>query len=409
MKFLNIFSTVVAAFFFLALPVRSPAADARFTEDFDANWLFSKGDFAAAMMPAFDDSGWRQLNVPHDWSSEGPFSAEYGSGNGYAPGGIGWYRKHFRLDAAQKNKLVAIEFDGVYDHSEVWINGQFVGGRPFGFASFQYDLTPYLKWNSDDNVIAVRVDHSRFADSRFYTGSGIYRHVRLSITDKLRIAHWGTSVTTPKIKSDLAIVRIVTTIENNSADKRKFLLQSDIVAPGGEIVASLTTAKSAASNSVQTLVQEIKILQPQLWSPELPSLYTVKSRVKSGETIVDETITPFGIRNAVFDPDKGFFLNGIPTKLKGVCIHHDAGSLGAAVPDKVLERRLRLLKEIGVNAIRTSHNPPDPELLDLCARLGFLVMDEAFDEFTPSKNKWVTGRNNGLPSRFGYGEMFAQW
>ena len=409
MKFLNIFSTVVAAFFFLALPVRSPAADARFTEDFDANWLFSKGDFAAAMMPAFDDSGWRQLNVPHDWSIEGPFSAEYGSGNGFAPGGIGWYRKHFRLDAAQKSQLVAIEFDGVYDHSEVWINGQFVGGRPFGFASFQYDLTPYLKFNSDDNVVAVRVDHSRFADSRFYTGSGIYRNVRLSITDKLRIAHWGTSVTTPKIKSDLAVVRIVTTIENNSADKRKFLLQSDIVAPDGEIVASLTTAKSAASNSVQTLVQEIKISQPQLWSLESPMLYTVKSCIKSGETVVDETATPFGIRTATFDPNKGFFLNGVSTKLKGVCLHHDAGSLGAAVPDKVLERRLRLLKEIGVNAIRTSHNPPDPELLNLCDQLGFLVMDEAFDEFTPSKNKWVTGRNNGVPSRFGYGDMFAQW
>jgi len=409
MKFLNIFSTVVAAFFFLALPVRSPAADARITEDFNANWLFSKGDFAAAMMPAFNDGNWRSLNVPHDWSIEGPFSAEYGSGNGYAPGGIGWYRKHFRLDAAQKSQLVAIEFDGVYDHSEVWINGQFVGGRPFGFASFQYDLTPYLKWNSDDNVIAVRVDHSRFADSRFYTGSGIYRNVRLSVTDKLRIAHWGTSVTTPKIKSDSAIIRIETTVENNSADKRKFALQSDIVAPGGEIVASLTTAKSAASNSVQTLVQEIKISQPQLWSLESPTLYTVKSCIKSGETVVDETAMPFGIRTATFDADKGFFLNGIPTKLKGVCIHHDAGSLGAAVPDKVLERRLRLLKEIGVNAIRTSHNPPDPELLNLCDRLGFLVMDEAFDEFTPSKNKWVTGRNSGVPSRFGYGEMFAQW
>src|ERR1019366_9200548 len=267
MKFPPIFSIVVLAGFSSAT-VSSPAAGARVTKDFDAGWLFSKGDFAAAMMPAFNDGNWRKLNVPHDWSSEGPFSAEFGSGNGYAPGGIGWYRTHFRLDAAQKSQLVAIEFDGVYDHSEVWINGQFVGGRPFGFASFQYDLTPYLKWNSDDNVIAVRVDHSRFADSRFYTGSGIYRHVRLSITDKLRIAHWGTSVTTPKIKSDLAVVRIVTTIENNSADKRKFLLQSDIVAPGGEIVASLTTAKSAASNSVQTLVQEIKISPPQLWSLE---------------------------------------------------------------------------------------------------------------------------------------------
>jgi beta-galactosidase len=325
------------------------------------------------------------------------------------PGGIGWYRKHFRPDATQKNKLVAIEFDGVYDHSEVWINGQFVGARPFGFIGFEYDLTPYLKWNSDDNVIAVRVDHSRFADSRFYTGSGIYRNVRLSITDPLRIAYRGTSVTTPEIKNHSALIRVETTIENVSGDKRSFSLQSDIVAPDGKIVGTATASKSAAGHSVQTLVQEIKISQPQSWSLELPSLYSLRSRIKSGETAVDDTRTPFGIRTAVFDANKGFFLNGVSTKLKGVCLHHDAGSLGAAVPDKVLERRLRLLKEIGVNAIRTSHNPPDPELLNLCDRMGLLVMDEAFDEFTPSKNKWVAGWNSGVPDHFGYGEIFAQW
>jgi beta-galactosidase len=404
-----VFAAATLTILVLTAPVPATAADARVTQDFDANWLFSKGDFASAMMPAFDDTGWRTLNVPHDWSIEGPFSADYGSGNGYAPGGIGWYRKHFRLDANQKGKAVAIEFDGVYDHSEVWINSQFAGGRPFGFSSFQFDLTPFVKFGSNDNIVAVRVDHSRFADSRFYTGSGIYRNVRLAITDKLRIAHWGTSVTTPKIKTDSAVVRIETTIENNSADKRKFSLQSDIVAPGGEIVASLTTSKSAAGNSAQTLVQEIKISRPQLWSLESPQLYTLKSRVKSDETVVDETATPFGIRTATFDAARGFFLNGVSTKLKGVCIHHDAGSLGAAVPDKVLERRLHSLKEIGVNAIRTSHNPPDPELLNLCDRIGFLVMDEAFDEFTPSKNKWVVGWNAGEPSHFGYGEMFDQW
>jgi beta-galactosidase len=400
-----------ATFTILISPAAVPAmaADARVTEDFDANWLFSRGDFPSAMMRSFDDSVWRQVNVPHDWSIEGPFSADYGSGNGYAPGGIGWYRKYFRMDSNQKDRAVAIEFDGVYDWSEVWVNGQFVGGRPCGFSSFQFDVTPFVKFGSDDNLIAVRVDHSRFADSRFYTGSGIYRNVRLVITDKLRIAHWGVSVTAPKITSDSAVVRIETTVANGSADKREFSLQSDIVAPGGEIVASLTTSKSAAGNSVQTLVQEMKILKPQFWSPDSPSLYLLKSRVKSGETVVDETETPFGIRTAMFDPDKGFFLNGVSTKLKGVCLHHDAGSLGAAVPEKVLERRLHLLKEIGANAIRTSHNPPDPELLDLCDRLGFLVMDEALDEFTPSKNKWVTGRNDGTPSHFGYGEMFAQW
>ena len=404
-----IFAAATLTFLFSPAPVSAAAADARVTKDFDANWLFSKGDFASAMMPAFNDSGWRQLNVPHDWSIEGPFGAEFGSGNGFAPGGIGWYRKHFKLDADQKGRAVAIEFDGVYDNSEVWINGQLVGGRPYGFSSFQCDLTPFVKFGSDDNVVAVRVDHSRFADSRFYTGSGIYRNVRLVITDKLRIAHWGVSVTTPKIKSDSAVVHIETTVENSSAGKGNFSLESDIVAPGGEIVASLTTAKSAAGNSTQTLAQEIKILKPELWSLDSPTIYTLKSRIKSGEAVADETETPFGIRTATFDPDKGFLLNGVSTKLKGVCIHHDAGSLGAAVPDQVLERRLRLLKEIGVNAIRTSHNPPDPALLDLCDRLGFVVMDEAFDEFTPGKNKWVTGWNNGVPDHFGYSEIFAQW
>jgi len=405
----KIFLLAALAGWFAFVPFGSPASPASLTEDFDADWLFSKGDFASAMMPFFDDRSWRKLNVPHDWSIEGPFSAEYGSGNGFVPGGVGWYRKHFRLDAAQKNKLVAIEFDGVYDDSEVWINGQLAGGRPYGFSSFQFDLAPFVKFGSDDNVIAVRVDHSRFADSRFYTGSGIYRNVRLSTTDPLRIAHWGTSLTTPEINDHSALVCVETTIENNSSENRKFSLQSDIAGPDGIIVGSLITAKSGAANSVQTLVQKIKVLRPELWSPGSPTIYTLKSRVTSGEAVTDETETPFGIRTATFDANKGFVLNGISTKLKGVCIHHDAGSLGAAVPGKVLERRLRLLKEIGVNAIRTSHNPPDPELLNLCDRLGLLVMDEAFDEFTPSKNKWVAGWNAGVPSHFGYGEMFAQW
>jgi len=397
-------------FFLLTLfPVHSPAANSRITQDFDADWRFSKGDFASGMMPAFDDSTWRPLNVPHDWSSEGPFSAEFGSGNGFAPGGLGWYRKHFSLAADQKDKVVTLEFDGVYDWSEVWVNGQLVAGRPYGFSSFQADVTPYVRFGSADNIVAVRVDHSRFADSRYYTGSGIYRNVRLCLTDKLHIAHWGVAITTPKVKSDTAVVRIETTVENDSAGNKKVSLQSDILAPDGQVVASVTTSKSTDAGTNRTLVQVVKVLQPQLWSLESPTLYTLHSQVRVGDVIVDETTTPFGIRSAVFDPDKGFFLNGKNLKLKGVCLHHDAGPLGAAVPEKVLERRLRLLQAIGVNAIRTSHNPPDPELLDLCDRLGFLVMDEAFDEFTPGKNKWVTGRNNGAPSHFGYAEMFAQW
>jgi len=377
---------------------------ARTVEDFDADWRFSKGDFATAAMPGFDDAGWRRVNVPHDWSIEGPFSADYACGSGFAPGGLGWYRKHFSLDDAQKGRHVSIEFDGVYDYSEVWINGTFVGMRPYGYSSFAYDLTPYLKFGAKENVVAVRADHSRYADSRWYPGSGIYRHVRLVVTDPRHIAHWGTYITTPEINASNAVVHIETAIETSSSTNETVSLQSDILALDGQVIAS-----SITSSAAQSVVQDINVARPQLWSTTAPRLYTLRSRLKSGEAILDETTTTFGIRTATFDANKGFLLNGQPLKLKGVCIHHDAGCLGAAVPDKALERRLRLLQELGVNAIRTSHNPPAPELLDLCDRLGLLVKDEAFDEFTPSKRKWVQGWNKGEPSRFGYAEVFAQW
>jgi beta-galactosidase len=270
-------------------------------------------------------------------------------------------------------------------------------------------LTPYLKFGSEENIIAVRVDHSKFSDSRWYTGSGIYRHVRLRITNKLRIAHWGTYVTTPEIKENSALVRIEATIKNGSNQVKEFSLQSDIVTAEGKIIAGKTAQGKLDADSKQVFDQQIEIGKPQLWSIENPVLYKVRNQIKQGETVIDEVSTPFGIRTIKFDPNKGFFLNGKSVKLKGVCLHHDAGCLGAAVPDKVLERRLRLMKELGTNAIRTSHNPPAPELLDICDRLGLLVKDEAFDEFTPPKNKWTTGWNNGIPSRFGYGEDFIQW
>jgi beta-galactosidase len=379
------------------------------TVDFDFDWRFSTGDFAAGMTAAFDDSGWRALNVPHDWSVEGPYKAEYASGTGYAPGGIAWYRKHFKLDAAQKDKLVAIEFDGVYNNSEVWVNGVLLGHRPYGYSSFQYDMTPYLKFGDQDNIVAVRVDHTKFADSRWYTGSGIYRHVRLRVTDKLHIAHWGTYVTTPEIGEISALVRVETTVINDSNQPRDIALEVMIAGPNGSDVARLSVTKSLGAKTHEALVHQIKVSQPQLWSIESPKLYTVRSLLKTGDATVDEATTPIGIRTIKFDPDKGFFLNDKPVKLKGVCIHHDAGAIGSAVPEKVWERRLRTFKEIGVNAIRCSHNPPAPELLDLCDRLGFLVQDEAFDEFTPPKNKWIGGRNVGVPSRFGYGEVFTEW
>jgi beta-galactosidase len=377
--------------------------------DMDSDWLFSRGDSPSGPLPAFDDSGWRKLNVPHDWSIEGPFDASLGSSTGYAPGGIAWYRKHFKLDAAHKGNAVAIEFDGIYNNSEVWINGQFVGRRPYGYSSFQCDLTPYLKFGKDENVLAVRVDHSRLPDSRWYTGSGIYRHVRLRVNDKLHIGRQGVFVSTVQIKGDSATLRIETMIENDSDSKKGFSLLSEVAGPEGRVLERRSSSETVDKDSKRSLVQSISVDNPKLWSPESPVLYTLKTSLNVGSKVIDENSTPFGIRSIKFDPDKGFFLNGKSLKIKGVCIHHDAGCLGAAVPEKVLERRLRLLMDLGVNAIRTSHNPPAPELLDLCDRLGLMVKDEAFDEFTPGKNKWITGRNNGLPSRFGYSEVFDQW
>jgi beta-galactosidase len=373
----------------------------------DAGWRFSLSDASGAQLPAFDDSTWRVVDVPHDWSAEGPFVAENPSGNGYAPGGVGWYRKHFTPAANLAGKIAVIEFDGVYDHAEVWVNGQFVCGRPYGYSSFECPGSPYLKFGAD-NVVAVRVDHSRAADSRWYTGSGIYRHVRLRLTDPVRIATWGTFVTTPTVTAETAAVRIETSVDNGSNRPRAITLESEIMF-GNDVVARVSTPASIDAAAHQRVPQELTLTKPRRWTTEAPSLYTLHQRLVVDSTPVDDAETAFGVRTARFDPEHGFFLNDEPLKLKGVCVHHDAGSLGAAVPAAVWERRLRTLKSLGVNAIRTSHNPPAPEFLDLCDRLGLLVMDEAFDEFTPAKNKWVHGRNVGVPSRFGYAEDFAQW
>jgi beta-galactosidase len=382
---------------------------ARTMLDFDRDWLFSRGDFATAALPAFDDSTWRRVNVPHDWSIEGPFGPEHSSGNGYAPGGVGWYRKHFRLDAGLSGRNAAIEFDGVYNNAEVWINGFLVGGRPYGYSSFECILDPHLKFGGEDNVVAVRVDHSRFADSRWYTGSGIYRHVRLRFTGRVHLGRWGTSISTPRISAESALVRVETTIENQSDQSGEFDLLSEVVAPDERVAARQSAAVTLNSGAGRTVTQQFEVARPRIWSVESPALYTLRNRLTQEATAADESTTPFGIRSIRFDAATGLFLNERAVKLKGVCLHHDAGCLGAAVPEGVWARRLRMLKGLGVNAIRTSHNPPAPEFLDLCDQLGFLVQDEAFDELTPPKNKWVSGWNIGVPSRFGHGEIFAEW
>lgn len=373
--------------------------------DFDHDWRFSKGDFDNAMMPGFNDSQWRLLNVPHDWSIEEPRSADLASATGFAPGGIGWYRKTFHVDDSVRGKLVSVEFDGIYNHSEIWLNGQLVGGRPYGYSSFECDLAPFLRFGGD-NVLAVRVDHSKFADSRWYSGSGIYRHVRLRITNKLRIAPNGLFVSTSRADSNLALVRMEGRVLNGAPVG--CAITWEILNQKGSNVFSITQF-ARSSPEGEDAVYTAQIAHPQLWSPDSPVLYTVRATVQGERGATDVLETHFGIRTFQFDPDKGFSLNGVPMKLKGVCLHHEAGAVGAAVPIQIWERRLRTLKEIGVNAIRTSHNPPTPEFLDLCDRLGFLVKDEAFDEFGFAKNKWIDGWNSNLPSHFGYSEDFREW
>jgi hypothetical protein len=382
---------------------------ARIVRPLDSGWKFYKGDVTAGQGIKFDDSSWQTVSVPHDWSIEGPYDQKWASSTGYLPGGIGWYRNTFTLEPAYNDNSVFVEFDGVYRDSEVWLNGNSLGKRPYGYSSFQYDLTPYVHCDGKPNVLAVRVDHTDFADSRWYTGSGIYRPVRLCIKDKLHIVHWGVFVTTPKISLTEAEIRIETQLENQGHVECQYELTSEIISPQDKSIATMTTAAKIISGKNEAVIQTIKIHNPALWSTDSPVQYRLVSKVNSGGKILDQQDTQFGIREIRFDADKGFFLNGVNMKIKGVCVHHDAGPVGAAVPVQMWQRRLRLLKEVGCNAIRMSHNPPDPALLDVCDQMGFVVMDEAFDEFTPPKNKWITGWNDGTPVRKGYGEAFAEW
>lgn len=363
------------------------------TRDIGFEWKFTKGDPADAEKVEFDDSTWRQVNVPHDWSIEGPKRKNNPGSTrvGYFPSGIGWYRKSFDLPAGAASKRVCVQFDGVYRDSQVWINGHLLGRRPYGYSSFQYDLTLHLN-HDGANLLAVRVNNSAQPNSRWYTGSGIYRNVRLVVTDALHVAHWGVSVTTPEVSPDNAVLRVETEVANDHAAAAEITLVTRLINPAGDVVDQRETNRDAAANSQALFVESLSVSEPVLWSIERPRLYRIETIVKHDGRVVDQVSTTAGIRTARFDKDRGFLLNGQPVELKGVNLHHDGGSLGAAVPVRAWERRLEVLKSIGCNAIRTSHNPPAPELLDLCDRMGFVVIDEAFD-------KW------GKP----YNRSFSEW
>lgn len=383
------------------------AAPLRERRNFDDAWKFHKGDVPGAGGPAADDSSWRSVRLPHDWSIEGPYDPADASGTGYLPGGIGWYRKSFVLDESLRGRKVFLDFDGVYRDSDVWINGHHLGHRPYGYSSFEYELTEWLRFGNARNVVAVRADHSIIADSRFYTGSGIYRHVWLVVTSPLHVDHWGTYVFTPVVNDAQALVSVETRVVNQTGSAAPMRLTTFIEDAGGHEVASASSQASLDASHV--FQQQMAVPKPRLWSLDSPALYTAVTRVYAGDALADEYRTPFGIRTIRFDANHGFFLNGRPMKLKGVCLHHDLGGLGAAFSEAAMERRLRILKDLGVNAIRCSHNPMAPEEYDLCDRLGLLVMDEAFDEWTGGKHKWIQGWNSGNPGTSGYHDVFAEW
>ncbi|NQT19561.1 MAG: DUF4982 domain-containing protein [Planctomycetes bacterium] len=365
-------------------------AGKRIRERFEQNWRFLKSNAPNAHKVPFDDSKWRKLNLPHDWSIEGPFDPKDrgGSGGGYLPGGRGWYRKTFTLPEEHRGKRVIVEFDGVYMNATVWINGHELGTHAYGYTAFHFDLTPRLQFGKEENVLAVKVDNSKRPNTRWYSGSGIYRHVWLTITDNLHVSHWGTAVSTVKATNSAATIDIETSVENETDSASDVTLVTRIVGPDRKTVGSAENTKKIRAGAAGKFVQRIIVKQPSLWSVDSPALCQAVTQVKVGGKLKDDLTTTFGIRTFRFDPNNGFFLNGRHLKLKGVDLHHDNGCLGAVVYDRAEERRIELMKSIGANAIRTSHNPPSAEFLDACDRLGVVVMDEAFDEWEEGKLKY---------------------
>lgn len=371
----------------------SLSSESRERLSFNDGWLFSLADDSLAARPEFVDSGWRKLNLPHDWAIEGDFSQDNpsGTGGGALPGGVGWYRKTFVAENKDKGKHFRIEFDGVYMNSEVFINGTCLGKRPYGYISFSYDLTPYLKWG-EKNVIAVRVDNAEQPNSRWYSGCGIYRNVWLLKTGDVCVAEWGTYVTTAKVDGQGASLNLVTTLENTGKENADVTVRSVLKDAEGKEVAQVESPANVVAEKSAEIAQKLQVTSPQLWDVEHPYLYSLVTEVMEGGQCVDRYITPVGIRTFSFDAAKGFVLNGKPTKINGVCMHHDLGCLGAAVNVRAMERQLQMLKEMGCNGIRCSHNPPAPEWLDLCDRMGFIVMDEAFDMWRKKKTAYDYSR-----------------
>jgi beta-galactosidase len=357
---------------------------------FDNDWRFFKGDAGGAEQPGFNDAGWQTVALPHDWSIAGPFDEENpaGGAGGFLPSGVAWYRKEFTLPKEDAGQRVMIEFDGVMANSDVWINGCLLGHRPSGYVAFAYDMTSCLHFDGGRNVVAVRADTSKQPASRWYAGAGIYRHVRLLELNPVHLDPWGVFITTPEITPERAVVRAFVSVTNPLPAAASLSLELAISDAGGRIIQTAKSGPQLAQPGSNGWTIEAVVAKPDRWDIDHPALYRAALTLREGNTIIDTQTTPFGIREIHFDPGTGFWLNGRNFKLKGVCLHADGSCFGAAVPLGVWERRLRALRELGVNAIRTAHNPPAAEFLDLCDREGMLVMDEFFDCWTVGKNKF---------------------
>tara|TARA_R110002049_G_scaffold285234_2_gene466061 strand:+ start:616 stop:3045 length:2430 start_codon:yes stop_codon:yes gene_type:complete len=380
----------LGSLFLLIIACKTEEKEVRIVKDFNFDWKFNLGDTPEAKVASFNDKNWRTLNLPHDWSIEGEFSIDHPAKpeGGALPTGIGWYRKTFTLPIGYKNKSISIEFDGVYRKSEVWINGEYIGIRPNGYLSFAYDLSDYLNYGDQENIITVKVDNSEQPNSRWYSGSGIYRNVRLVVAEKLHIAHWGTYVTTPEISKEKALVNFEITLQNDANSDKKYKVVSSIVNNEEFEVAQATTEESINKNDSKITIQNFEVLNPNLWDTENPYLYKIVTKVYENSKLVDNYTTPLGIRYFNFDAEKGFSLNNVPIKIHGVCLHHDNGALGAVANRAAIKRKLTILKNMGVNAIRVSHNPSSLEMLELCDEMGFIVQVEAFDSWKKKKAKY---------------------
>lgn len=356
---------------------------------FDYDWKFALGDSVSASAVDFDDSAWRKLDLPHDWSIEGNISADAPTGNdgGYFPSGVAWYRKTFDVPADYSDQKVGIYFEGVYMNSEVFVNGVSLGVWPYGYSSFFYDLTPHLRFG-EQNVVAVRVDNSQQKNCRWYSGSGIYRHVWLTVTDKVHVDHWGVAVTTPEVSEQKATVQVKTVLKNETPSGRRVTLTTTLFDAQKQHVGEEKTVVELPANGTKEVALKVQVQQPSLWSPENPYLYEARCTVAEGDEEKDCVTQSFGIRTIEYSAEKGLLLNGKKIILNGGCLHHDNGFLGSAAFDRAEERKVELMKAAGFNAARTAHNVPSEAFLDACDRLGMLVIDEAFDDWRESKNKF---------------------